>query len=189
MQQRQPGQAAGGKEEEGGNDQRENLEKAKEDHVEVSYYWEMYHSEVYWKGMVCIVQKMLGWLKLESAKLEALKENIRMHVIGLGWKQFTITWSYRGAMQLVEELAAHLRVMIREEKKLTPPKDPAFEMPKRLELPILGTAIQQLMESNATARINEEQFKKEVENCKNRGRQGTKEAFFCHATTLLSGAG
>ncbi len=32
-----------------------------------------------------------------------------------------------------------------------------------MELPILGTATQQLMESNATARINEEQFRKEAE--------------------------
>ncbi len=85
---------------------------------------------------------MLGRLKLESAKLKALKENIRMHVIGLGWKQFTITWSHRGAKQSVEELAAHLRMIIREGKKLMPPKDPAVEMPKRLELPILGTATQ-----------------------------------------------
>jgi hypothetical protein len=112
---------------------------------------------------VNIVQKMLGWLKPESAKLEALKENIRMHVIGFGWKQFTITWSYRGAMRSVEELAVHLRMLIREEKKLMPLMDPALELPKHLELPILGTATQQLIESNATARINKEQFRKEAE--------------------------
>jgi len=82
----------------------------------------------------------------KSAKLEALKENIRMRIIGLGWKQFAITWS-----QLVDELATHLKMIIREEKRLTPPKDPALEMPKRPELPILGTASQQLIESNATA--------------------------------------
>jgi hypothetical protein len=123
----------------------------------------MYHSEVCWKGRVCIVQRMLGRLKLESAKLEALKENIRMHDIDLDWKQFTITWSHRGEKRLVEELAAHLRMIIREEKKLTPPKDPGLEMPKHLELPILGTATQQLMESNATARISKEQFRKEAE--------------------------
>jgi hypothetical protein len=86
-----------------------------------------------------------------------------MHVIDLGWKQFTITWSHIGAKQSVEGLAAHLRMIIREEKKLTPPKDPALEMPKRLELPTLETATQQLMESNVTARINEEQFRKEAE--------------------------
>jgi hypothetical protein len=143
--------------------EKKSLEKAKEDLVEASYYWEMYHSEVCWKGKQSIVQKMLGRLKSESAKLEALKENIRMHVIGLGWKQFTITWSHKGAKQSVEELGAHLRMIVREEKKLTPPNNPALEMSKRLELPILGSASQQLMESNSTARIDEEQFRKEAE--------------------------
>ncbi len=76
---------------------KKSLDKAKEGLVEASYYWEMFHSKVCWKGKQSVVQKMLGRLKSESAKLEALKENIRMHVIGLGWKQFTITWSYKGA--------------------------------------------------------------------------------------------
>ena len=75
--------------------EKKSLDKAKEDLVEASYYWEMYNSDVCWKGKQSIVGKMLGRLKLESAKLEALKENIRMHGIGLGWKQFAITWSHR----------------------------------------------------------------------------------------------
>ncbi len=45
----------------------------------------MYHSDVCWKSKQSIVGKMLGRLKSESAKIKALKENIRMHVIGLGW--------------------------------------------------------------------------------------------------------
>lgn len=142
--------------------ERKSLDKAKEDLVEASYYWEMFHSEVCWKGNLSIVSKMLGRLKSESAKLEALKENIRMRVIGLGWKQFAITWSYKGAKRSVSELAAHLKMIIREEKKLTPPKDPALVMPKRIELPTLGTATRQLMESEASALIDEEQFRREA---------------------------
>ena len=142
--------------------EKKSLDKAKEDLVEASYYWEMFHSEVCWKGNLSIVSKMLGRLKSESAKLEALKENIRMRVIGLGWKQFAITWSYKGAKRSVSKLAAHLKMIIREEKKLTPPKDPALVMPKRIELPILGTATRQLMESEASALIDEEQFRREA---------------------------
>ena len=63
----------------------------------------------------------------------------------------------------MDNLPAHLRMIVREERKLMPPKDPALEMPKRLELPILGTATQQLMESDATARVDEEQFRKEAD--------------------------
>ena len=91
--------------------------------------------------------------------MEALKENIQMRVIGLGWKQFAITWSHKGAKRSVDELATHLKMIIREEKRLTPPKDPALEMPKRLELPILGTASQQRIESNATAAIDEKEVR------------------------------
>ncbi len=38
-----------------------------------------------------------------------------------------------------------------------------LEMPKRLEIPILGTATQQLIESDATASVDEEQFRKEAD--------------------------
>jgi len=65
--------------------------------------------------------------------------------------------------RLLNELATHLKMIIREEKRLTPQKDPALEMPKRPELPILGTASQQLIESNATATIDKDEFRKQAE--------------------------
>jgi hypothetical protein len=157
---------------------KKSLEKAKGDLVEASYYWEMYHSDVCWKGEQSIVGKMLGRLKSESAKLEALKEKIRMCVIGLGWKQFAITRSHKGVKQSVDNLTAHLRMIVREERKLMPPKDPALEMPKRLELPKLGTATQQLMESNATARIDEEHFGKEADELQKQREARVKVTYF-----------
>jgi hypothetical protein len=77
----------------------------------------------------------------------------------VGWKQLAITWSHKGVKRSVEELATHLKLIIREENKLTRPTDPALEMPKRAERPILGTATQQLLESNNTARIDKKQFR------------------------------
>ena len=75
------------------------------------------------------------------------------------------------------DLVAHLKMIIKEETKLTPPKDLAMKMPKHLEVPILGTATQQLMENNITARIDEEDFRKKQRNCKDRVRRGAKEVF------------
>ena len=69
---------------------------------------------------------------------------------------------YKGAKRLVDELAAHLRMIIREEKKLMPPKDPALVMPKHCKLQTLGTATKQLMESEASAVIDEDQFRKKA---------------------------
>jgi hypothetical protein len=70
-------------------------------------------------------------------------------------------------------------MIVREEKKLTPPERPALEMPRRLELPILGTATQQLMESNATARIDKEQFRKEAKELQKQREARGKGSIFC----------
>ncbi len=63
----------------------------------------------------------------------------------------------------MDEPADHLKKIIREENRLMPPRDPALKMPQCLELPVLGTATWQLLESNKTAMIDEEQFKKDAE--------------------------
>ena len=56
--------------------EKKSLEKAEEALIEASYYWDMYFSDVCWKGKQSIVKTMLAWLRSESAKVEALKENI-----------------------------------------------------------------------------------------------------------------
>ncbi len=62
----------------------------------------------------------------------------------------------------MNELAAHLKMIIQEEKKLTPPKDQALVMPKHLELPTLGTATKQLMENEDSAVIDKKKFRREA---------------------------
>jgi hypothetical protein len=49
------------------------------------------------------------------------------------------------------------QLAISEEKKLMYPTDPAPEISKHAELSILGTAIQQLLTNNDTAKIHENQ--------------------------------
>jgi len=166
--------------------EKKSLEKAEEALIEASYYWDMYFSDVCWKGKQSIVKTMLAQLRSESAKVEALKENIRMRVLGLGWKQFSITWSQKGVRRSVDELAMHLKMIIREERKLTPPTDPALEMPKRAVLPILGTATQQLLERNDTAKIDEKEFRERAEELRmQREVRCEGSIFFCDATAIL----
>jgi hypothetical protein len=82
------------------------------------------------------------------------------------------------------------KMIIREEKKLTPSKDPALVMPKRCKLPTLRTATTQLMESEASAVIDEDQFRKEANELhKQREARGEGSIFFSDATTLLSRVG
>lgn len=147
--------------------------KAKESTIEASYYWEMYNkSDACWKN-IRTMKTMLGRLSSESTKLEALKENIRMRVIGLGWTQFAITWSSKGKKRSVVEFTDHMKMIIKEEKKLTPPTDPAIQLPTRKELPVLGTATQQLIDSNETAQIDVEQFRKEVAGLRQQRGEGS----------------
>jgi hypothetical protein len=44
--------------------EKKSLEKAQESLVEASYYWDMYFSDVCWKGKQSIVQKILGKVKI-----------------------------------------------------------------------------------------------------------------------------
>ena len=46
----------------------------------------------------------------KSAKLRALKDNIKIRVLGLGWSDLGTPWSRNGRDLLVEELANHLKV-------------------------------------------------------------------------------
>jgi hypothetical protein len=115
--------------------------------IESSYYYDMYFSDSCWKGEPRVVKTMLARIKSETRKIEALKANIKMRVVGLGWNEFAITWSQKGNTWSVRELADHLRKIIKAELKMTTPMDPSIKMPKRAELPILGTATRQLVES------------------------------------------
>ena len=72
-----------------------NKKKASESFIDALYYHEMYFSPACWKTEN-IVDRELQKLKSKSAKLYALKENIRIRVIGLGWSEFSMTWSKDG---------------------------------------------------------------------------------------------
>jgi hypothetical protein len=55
----------------------------------------MYSSDAYWKGDVNLVKANLDRLESKTAKLDALKENIRMRVKGCVLSEAHITWSHK----------------------------------------------------------------------------------------------
>jgi hypothetical protein len=67
-------------------------------------------------------------VKIGISKAGGYKENIQMQVLGLEWEHFAIMWSHKGMKRSVNKLAMHSKMIIREEKKLMPPTDPALEM-------------------------------------------------------------
>ena len=66
------------------------LLKAKEKLIEAAYYHRMYNSLACCKGDSKVVSKMLERITSESGKIEALKENIRIRVIGFDWDEFRV---------------------------------------------------------------------------------------------------
>ena len=121
-----------------------NDEKMMESYIDALYYYKMYHSNACWKADPKIVTRELKKLTSDNAKYTAIKENIRMHVKGLGWVQFDHAWSKGGRKYSVFELAKHLQKIIREEKKIAVPNEPPLIAPQRVALSVLGTQSSQV---------------------------------------------
>ena len=92
------------------------VNKASEAFIDSLYYYEMYCSLACWKT-VTMVDRELRMLKSKTAKLNVLKENIRMRVLGLGWKDLSIPWSKQGNILTVNQLTTHLKSIILQQKK------------------------------------------------------------------------
>ena len=97
------------------------------------------HSLAFWKTKKD-ARKEFTRLGSKTAKLEAVKFQIRIHVIGFGWKDLHHPWSERGVDFLPEQLMTHLcDVIIPEQKKRGIPKQPKLELPYRKCMLQLGT--------------------------------------------------
>jgi hypothetical protein len=85
-------------------------------------------------------KKSFEKLTSRSARLEAVKEQIRIRVIGFGWKDLHHPWSEGGVEFSSDHLLNHLCNKIIPEQKLRGiPDKPTMELPSRKQLPQLGT--------------------------------------------------
>ena len=114
------------------------MKKASESFIDALYYHEMFGSASCWMNIPS-VDCELRKLKSKSAKITALKENIRIRVLGLGWEDLATPWSINGKDLTSDELAKHLKSIIKEQRKRSIPSKPPIPLPERKNLPILGT--------------------------------------------------
>ena len=114
------------------------LAKGQESFIDALYYREMYDSPACWKTAAA-VDRELAKLKSKASQLEALKENIRMRVLGFTWPDLATAWSKDGKEFSPEHLAAHLKMIIVATRSRDIPGKPQVPLPARKELPILGT--------------------------------------------------
>jgi hypothetical protein len=75
-----------------------------------------YFSPACWKNDPKVVARELRKLTLETMRYSALKENITIQVKGLSWEWCQHAWSKNEKKYSVQELAGHLRWIIKEEK-------------------------------------------------------------------------
>ncbi len=133
------------------------LTTAQELYIDALYYHEMFHSPACWKKATD-VNRGLRKLTSKSAKLEAVKENIRMRVVGLGWDDCRTAWSKNGKEYTPDELAQHLKNIIRDTRNRKIPKNAPVVLPMRKELPVLGTQTSDVVAIDAARLATSDEF-------------------------------
>jgi hypothetical protein len=80
-------------------------------------------------------------------------------VKGLGWDWCKHAWSKNGQQYSIKELVDHLRCITKEERKrhIVIPIEPPVNVPKRMDLPVLGTEIDDIADLDKKYLANEEQ--------------------------------
>ena len=121
------------------------LDRASESYIDAIYYHEMFHFNACWKTS-SMVDRELKKIRSKSAKLNALKENIRIRVLGLGWKDLATPWSRDSRELTPDKLIDHLKNIISYQRTRGMPKDPPVDFPKRKMLPTLGSKTSTLSE-------------------------------------------
>ena len=94
-------------------------------------YLDVAHSHAFWKTKKD-ARKEFTRLGSKTAKLEVMKFQIRIHVIGFGQKDLHHPWSEGGADFLPEQLMTHLcDAIIPEQQKCGIPNQPKLELPSQ----------------------------------------------------------
>ena len=104
------------------------------------YYHDMYGSAACWKT-VATVNREPRKLTSNKSKIDVLKINIRMRVLGLGWSDIATPWSRNGKLLTVSDLSDHLKLIIVQQIRRTIPDKPLVFLPERKLLPNIGAKI------------------------------------------------
>jgi hypothetical protein len=102
-------------------------------------YIDMFNSSTCWKTK-SIAQTEFGKLHSKTAKLDAVKEQIRIRVFGFRWKDLHHPWSKDGTDYSPEELLTHLvDTIFPEQSSCGIPDMPTIDLPSPKETKQLGT--------------------------------------------------
>jgi hypothetical protein len=105
----------------------------------------------------------LNKLTSDTAKREALKDQIRIRTLGLGWDDCHHPWTHAGVAYTPEELATHLKGIITKHQTRVVPKKPKVQAPTRKMLPVVGTLTHDVLLMDAAKAKEELQILNEAE--------------------------
>ena len=131
---------------------------AQEEYVKALTYIEMYHSPACWKTPEEVNQRFNN-LSSESARKEAVKEQIRIRVLGFGWKDLHVPWSKDGKEFSASDLRDKLiNNIIAEEANRKIPATPPVELPSRKKMHQLGTRSKDVVMLDNNRDVEKESF-------------------------------
>lgn len=134
------------------------LEAASEEYVKALTYVEMYHSPACWRTEED-VHENFDKLGSEAAKKKAVKEQIRIRVLGFGWKDLHVAWSRDGVEFSAEYLRDKLiETIIPEQSERDIPDIPPVQLPSRGNRRQLGTKSKDLEKLDAKRKEKEVTF-------------------------------
>ena len=135
------------------------MANATEEFIDGLYYYSMYFPEACWKDDYQVVAINLSRLNSDTARYNALKENILIRVKGFGWDWCKHAWSKNGKKYTIAKLSTHLQYIIKVEKAYKIPNEPPLKVPTRVNLPILGMQTDQVQKLDGQYVANRIVFK------------------------------
>ena len=116
----------------------------------------MGNSDACWKT-VGEVTAGLKRIKTKGARIEALKDNIRIRWKGFGWSECETQWTVHGRALTVSELTNRVKEIIRMQNKhkWDVPEKPIAHVPQRKNIVFLGTASKQVKKLDQKAKEGE----------------------------------
>ena len=109
-----------------------------EKYIDAIYYNEMFYFAACWNTAAAVDRKLKN-LNSKSSKPLALKDNIRIRVIGLCWEYLSTHWSNNDKAFTPEDLALHLKMIVSKQQSRSTPTKPRVLLPAQNSLPQLDT--------------------------------------------------
>jgi hypothetical protein len=124
-------------------------------------YLDVYYSSACWKD-VTMCKKEFASLGSKTAKLAAVKEQLRIRTVGLGWTDLHHPWSKNGEDYSPEYLRDYLiKTVIPEQDKRKIPKEPPVDLPSRGKRQQLGTETADVARLDKRRADQEKSFRRE----------------------------